>query len=71
MPLSLTQGEVFARLTDRLRQVQEDAATLAHLTRSMSSSSKDHAIADGWIAVSEMFKRINYQVIRLGQGKLQ
>lgn len=66
-----TQGEVFARMVERLRMVQEDAATLAHLTRSMSGSSKDRATADGWIAVSEMMKRVVYQVTQLAQGKLQ
>ena len=66
-----TQGEVYARLIDRLRLIQEDAAMLGHLAKSMSSSSKDNAVGDGWIAVSEMFKRIGFQCIKLGQGKLQ
>lgn len=66
-----TQGEVFARITERLTQVQEDCSTLGHLTKSMSSSAKDTAVGDGWIAVGEMIKRINFQVIKLGQGKLQ
>lgn len=66
-----TQGEVFARLCERLRLAQEDSATLAHLTRSMSDSAKDKALADGWIAVSELLKRMQYQVTKIGQGHLQ
>lgn len=66
-----TQGESFAKLSEYIRLAQEEAATLGHLTRSMSTSSKDKALADGWIAVSEMMKRINFQVIKLAQGKLQ
>ena len=65
-----TQGEVFAKLLERIRLAQEDAAMLAHLTRAMGGR-KDHAIADGWIAVSELFKRVQYQVMMLAQGKLQ
>ena len=66
-----TQGEQFAKLLEHLRQAQDDSAMLAHLTRSMSSSRKDTAVADGWIAVSELLKRVVYQVTTLGQGKLQ
>jgi hypothetical protein len=66
-----THGEVFAKLIEDLAHAQEGAALLAHLTRAQSSSAKDTALADGWIAVSEMFKRVSFQVIKLGQGKLQ
>lgn len=66
-----TQGEVFARMIERCKLIQEDMATLAHLTRSMSNSSKDRALADGWIACSELMKRQIYQYTKLAQGKLQ
>lgn len=71
MPTVPTQGEEFAKLHHHIISAQESAARLAHLTRSMGSGSKDRAIADGWIAVSELFKRLNYQVTALAQGKLQ
>lgn len=66
-----TQSEVYMRLLDKIRLCQDDAALLAHLTRSMSSSKKDHALADGWLAMSEMFKRVAYQITELAKGKLQ
>ncbi len=66
-----TQGEQFAKLIDHLRSAQDDSAMLAHLTRSMSTSKKDNALADGWIAVSELLKRMIHQVTTLAQGKLQ
>jgi hypothetical protein len=66
-----TQGEQFAKLIEHLRAAQDTSAMLAHLTRSMSGSRKDKAVADGWIAVSELLKRMIYQVTALGQGKLQ
>ena len=66
-----THGEVFAKLIEDIAHAQEGAAMLGHLTRSQSMSAKDNALADGWLSVSEMMKRINYQIIKLGQGKLQ
>lgn len=65
-----SQGEIFAKLIERLRYAQEDCAMLAHLTRAQGSQ-KDRAVADGWIAVSELIKRMNYQITTLAQGKLQ
>lgn len=66
-----THGEVYMKLIEDVTHAQEGAAMLAHLTRAQSSSHKDNALADGWIAVSELMKRINFQVIKLAQGKLQ
>ena len=66
-----TQGEQFAKLIEHLRLAQEDSAMLCHLTRSMSTSKKDNALADGWFAVEELLKRMIFQVTKLAQGKLQ
>jgi hypothetical protein len=66
-----THGEVFAKLIEDLAHAQEGAYMLSHLTRAQSSGPKDKAVADGWFAVAELFKRVNFQVIKLGQGKLQ
>lgn len=65
-----TQGEAFAKLIDNLREAQDCAAMLAHLTRAQGSR-KDHSLADGWIAISEMLKRQIYQITKIAQGKLQ
>jgi hypothetical protein len=66
-----THGEQFAKLLEHLRSAQDDSAMLAHLTRAQSSSKKDMAVADGWIAVQELLKRMVFQVTKLAQGKLQ
>lgn len=66
-----TQAEVYARMRENMVKVQEDAYLLSHLTRSMSNSRKDAALADGWFSVGELFKRMLYQVNMLMQGKLQ
>jgi hypothetical protein len=66
-----TQGEEFAKFIEYITKAQESAYTLGHLSKSMSSNRKDQAIGDGWIAIGELMKRVNYQVTMLAQGKLQ
>ena len=66
-----SQGEAFSLLLHHLAESQNQAAMLAHLTRAMSSSPKDRALADGWISVSELLKRLQYQVTAIAKGKLQ
>ena len=65
-----TQGEEFAKFIHHLSEAQSTAYMLAHLTRAMGSH-KDIALADGWTAVGELLKRMNWQVTQMAQGKLQ
>lgn len=65
-----TLGLCFARIHERLIQIQEDCAMAAHLTRAQGGR-KDNALADGWVAVSEMMKRVDYQVTQLAKARLQ
>jgi len=65
-----TQGEEFAKLLEHMRKSQDSAYMLAHLTRAQGSK-KDHALADGWIAVGELFKRQIWQVTELAKGHIQ
>lgn len=60
-----TEGEVFAQLMEHLRKCQEAAASLAHLTRD-----DNRLKAQGWMAVSEMFKKVQHQVIDLAKRKM-
>ena len=62
-----THGESFAKLMEHIRYAQEEAATLAHLAR----ANDQRALADGWISVSELFKRVGFQVTQLAMRKLQ
>lgn len=66
-----TQGESFSKLLHHLGESQSQAAILAHLARAHANTGKDRALADGWIAVSEMLKRIQYQITKIAQGHLQ
>lgn len=66
-----TQGEEFSKFIHHISEAQSTAYTLSHLARSMSSNSKDRALADGWFSVGELLKRLNHQVTELAKGKLQ
>ena len=66
-----THGEVFAKLIEDLAHAQEGCAMLGHLARANANNKKGTALADGWLACSELIKRMNHQIIQLGQGKLQ
>jgi hypothetical protein len=61
-----TKSEVYSRLMEHLRLAQEDAATLGHLTIDESPMT-----AQGWRAVSEMFRNTQVQVTKLAtKGRL-
>lgn len=55
-----TKGEEFAKLMEYLRRSQESSAMLAHLTADESRST-----AQGWLAISEMFKMVQSKVTEL------
>lgn len=65
-----SHGETYAKLIENIRIAQESAYLLAHLTRAQGGS-RDNAVADGWVAVGEMMKRLNYQVTELAKARLQ
>ena len=55
-----TTGETYAKLIENIRYAQENAAMMAHLVRD-----DDKLKAQGWLAVSEMFKLIQHKVMQL------
>lgn len=59
------QGEVFSQLIEHIRKAQEAAAMLCHLTRD-----EDRLRAQGWLAVSEMFKKTAKTVTDLAMRKM-
>ena len=67
-----TRGETFAQIDEHLIRLQELFATMAHLQRAEFANiigSKDRALADGWLAMSETMKLVRHQVIQLQRGK--
>lgn len=65
-----TRGETYAKLSYHLIECQELAAVMAHL-HNTETSLGDRAKAQGWLTVSEMFKRIQHQLTSLAAGGLQ
>lgn len=63
-----TQGQAYAKLIHHLREAQDTAALLAHLTRAQGST-KDHVMATGWLMVEDMLKRMCHNVTNLAIGK--
>jgi len=61
-----TASEKYAELMEHLRKAQEASAMLSHLER----ANDQQLIAQGWLAVSEMLKRMLHQVTQLAMGKL-
>ena len=66
-----TRGETFSKLLEHIRLAEEQAAMMAHLTRADASSVKDNAVANGWLSISELFRRVGIKVTELAQGRLQ
>jgi hypothetical protein len=63
----VTQGETYRKLMDHLREAQECAAALSHLT----GMNDEKLLSQGWVGISEMFKLIQGQVTKLATKGLQ
>jgi len=61
-----TQGEQFAILLDHLRRAQEASAMLAHLVRD-----NDALQAQGWLAISELMRKVQHEVTNLARRRMQ
>jgi hypothetical protein len=62
-----TKGLEFSQMIDALRQAQEHAIMLSHLT-----ADEDKLVAQGWLAVSEMLKLTVINVTKLAtKGRFQ
>ena len=65
-----THGETYSQLMEHLRKAQEASAMLAHLTRAQGGA-RDNALANGWLSISELFKKLQHQVTEMATGRLQ
>lgn len=62
-----TEGEEFAKLLHHLGESQNSCAMLSHLAKANDEDLR----AKGWMAVSELLKRMQYQVTEMAKRKLQ
>lgn len=64
-----TQAEEYAKLMEYLRKAQESCAMIAHLHNSQSGPMSS-TLASGWLGMSELMKRMQYQITELAKSKL-
>lgn len=65
-----SSGEVYMKLLEDLTHAQEGSAMLGHLAKSQGQGPRDRALGDGWLAISELIKRMVHQVTKLATKKL-
>lgn len=63
-----TKIEKYNELTEHLRKAQEAAAMLAHLNNA-EGDKLGQTLAHGWLGISELLRKMNYQVTQLAMGK--
>lgn len=61
---------MYEQMVEHLRQIQENAAMCAHLTKT-EDGIKDIALSNGWLLIAEQMRRIELVVTNLAQGRLQ
>lgn len=61
-----TQGETYSRILEHLQLLQEETAMMAHLLQANDSTK----LALSWLAVSENFKKMQYQLTQLAMGRM-
>lgn len=66
----VTRGEVYMKMLDHLRQVQDLTATMAHL-HNTENNDMDKLLAKGWLGMTELFKQVEHRVTSLAMNKLQ
>ncbi len=65
----VTRGEVYAELCEHLIRVQELMAVMGHL-HNTEDNHMDKLLAQGWLGMSELIKRVNHGVAELARGRL-
>ena len=63
-----TEAEVYTQMMEHLRNAQECAATISHLT---GLNSAKQATTRGWLVVSEQLKAMQRAITAIAVGKLQ
>ena len=64
-----TQGQAYEKLIHHLREAQDTAALLAHLTRAQGSV-RDNLIANGWVSIHELIGKMCHNVTDIAQGHI-
>jgi hypothetical protein len=62
----VTRGDTFAQINEKLIELQELCAVMAHL-HNLQDNTMDTLLARGWLGMSELYKRTQQQVIQLAK----
>lgn len=62
-----TKGEILARISERLKKAEDISYTIGHLYKEQG----DFAFGQGFLAIGEMFRMTNINVVNLATGKLR
>ena len=60
---------LYSQLNEKLIECQEICTMMAHL-RNADGGPMDNLLAKGWLGMSELFRRMQFQIIELGKKKL-
>jgi hypothetical protein len=64
-----SRGDTFAKIIDLIDQIIDQCAVMAHL-HNTEGNDMDKLLAKGWLAMTELFRRMRYQIIQLATNKL-
>ena len=64
-----TRGLTYAKLLENLHECQDLTAMMAHLTKAEGTLA-DEALANGWLMISELLKRLTDKVTAMAMNKL-
>jgi hypothetical protein len=62
-----TKGLTYSKMLEHLREAQDCAAMMAHLYR----ANDDKLVAQGWLGVEELLKRLCHQITEMAKRGLQ
>lgn len=65
-----SRGETFTKLLHHLREAQDMAAVMSHLSNTEDGSG-DRLHAQGWLAIEELIKRMVKQITELAMKGIQ
>lgn len=64
-----TRGITYAQIMEKLRELQELYAMMAHLCQT-EDSDMDKLLAKGWLALEQLTRATQVQVTRLAQNRI-
>lgn len=64
-----TRSETYMQILENLIKVQEGCSMMAHLHQT-EDNQMDKLLAKGWLGMAELFRKVQFKVTELAQGRL-